>query len=192
MTDTVGCYGTTIKVARGHYFDVVNPSPDTIDIGSIAASLSKICRFGGHCPCFYSVAEHCIHATELAIGDGVSDEAILRAILLHDATEAYVGDMVKPLKVTLPQFNEAESRIAKAVASHFDVDFDSNHTLIKYYDHIMLKAEKAVLWPKDDREWVGFENVPVRRVPFKFYYPPLAERVFIDLASELGVDIWKH
>ena len=68
--DRFGCLSNTIKVAAGHYVDLVNPDPGSIEIKSIAAALSKVCRFGGHCPVFYSVAEHCIHATALAASEG--------------------------------------------------------------------------------------------------------------------------
>ncbi len=98
--DSFGCIANTIKVAAGHYVDLANPDPATIEIRSIAAGLSKICRFSGQCPRFYSVAEHSLHAAALADFLCVPDEA-KAAVLLHDAAEAYIGDMVKPLKICM-------------------------------------------------------------------------------------------
>lgn len=176
--DIFGCLNNTIKVYAGHYVDLANPDPKTIDVKSIAAALSKICRFGGHCPRFYSVAEHCVHATDLARKDGVRGKALL-AILLHDAAEAYIGDMVKPLKVTIPQYAEAEKRIERAIEQAFEIKFDKYSELIKKYDRAMLKVEKTTLWPEDKEEWAGFSQIPDAAVELFHWSPPIAQRMFL-------------
>lgn len=180
--DKTGCYNNSIKVYSGQYVNLLNPDPQSIDIPSIAASLSKVCRFGGHCPKFYSVAEHLIHAFQLAEHDGQPFEC-LKAVFLHDAAEAYVGDMVKPLKVTMPQFAKAESRIEAAIESRFNVDFAKWQTEIKRYDREMLKAEKLEFWPLDNTHWQGFENIALRNVKFGLYPPEVAEQRFLRIAS---------
>ncbi len=176
----------TIKVAAGHYVDLANPTADMIDLESIAAALSKICRFGGHCPRFYSVAEHSALATQLAHEDGISDER-LAAVFMHDAAEAYVGDMVKPLKITLPDFALAESRIESAIAEHFGIDFGRYADVIKHYDRAMLKAEKLAMWPDDQTAWAGFSEIDDRRVRFSFLAPDRAERTFLTCANSIGL-----
>mgnify|MGYP000629654760 FL=1 len=55
-----GCVNNTIRLVSGHYLDLANPMPDQFEIDDIAGGLSRICRFGGQCPQFYSVAEHSI------------------------------------------------------------------------------------------------------------------------------------
>lgn len=82
-----------------------DPDPDTIHVHDIAHSLSLICRWGGHALEFYSVAEHSVRVGELcfslALANGMSPKKARIAALLglvHDATEAYVGDCVRPLK----------------------------------------------------------------------------------------------
>lgn len=177
---------TSIKVAAGHYFDLLHPHSRLVDIRSIAASLSKICRFGGHCPDFYSVAEHCVRAFELAKGDGVRHGG-LKAILLHDATEAYVGDMVKPLKEIMPQFQDAEARVESAVAAALNVDFRLWHGDIKTYDLIMLKAERDAMWPGMTDEWECLMGVPSRDVQFGWWCPQVAESAFLDAARSIGI-----
>lgn len=184
--DNFGCLNNTIKVAAGHYVDLVNPDPSTIDIVSIASALSKICRFGGHCPIFYSVAEHCVHAARMAEDDGCSWDST-RAVLMHDAAEAYLGDMVKPLKVTLPQFGEAERRIENAIATAFGLDFQIFEEFIKRYDRIMLKTEKMEMWPEDQEKWVGFGDVEARPIRIMFWKPHLAESKFLELAMQYGL-----
>lgn len=184
VIDTFGCIKNTIKVSAGHYVDLASPDPETIDIKSIAAALSKTCRFGGHCPKYYTVAEHCFHAVGLAAQDQLGGD-VLRAILLHDATEAYVGDVVKPLKAMLPEYQIIESNIEQAVATRFNVDFIRHNDLIKRYDRLMLKAEKIQMWPDDREEWFGFAGLPTRVVNFQYWHPEMAEEQFLKLAAAL-------
>lgn len=182
--DTFGCLNNTIKVSAGHYVDLANPDPATIEVKSIAAALSKVCRFGGHCPKFYSVAEHCIHATALACSEGYAGDA-LTAVFLHDAAEAYIGDMVKPLKVTMPQYGEAEQRIEAAIQAAFGVDFSKWMEVIKRFDRAMLKAEKVTMWPEDTEKWAGFSEIEDRVVRFQFWEPSEAEIQFLAMARTL-------
>jgi len=182
--DTFGCLNNTIKVAAGHYVDLANLDPKTIEIKSIAAALSKICRFGGHCPRFYSVAEHCIHATNLADSDGRGVEE-LRAIFLHDAAEAYIGDMVKPLKVMMPDYAIAEQQMERAIESSFGVSFSRHSETIKRYDRMMLKAEKTAFWPKDSELWEGLSDIEDSAVKFHFWGPREAEMEFMAMARTL-------
>lgn len=189
VVDTFGCLNNTIKVAAGHYVDLAAPDPTTIEIKSIAAALSKICRFGGHCPKFYSVAEHCIHATLLAVADGVTGDALV-AVFLHDAAEAYIGDMVKPLKVTMPQYAEAERRVEAAIQEAFAIDFDCFEATIKRYDRAMLKVEKLGMWPGDTEKWAGFSDIETRQVNLQYWSPTEAEMQFLAMARSLQVKGW--
>jgi hypothetical protein len=187
--DTFGCLANTIKVAAGHYVDLADPQPETIDIISIATALGRICRFGGHCPQFYSVAEHCVHAYELARADGLPTEA-LKAILLHDAAEAYIGDMVRPLKITMPQwYLDLESRFERAIAIRFDVNFERYASAIKCYDRLMLKAEKTTMWPDDETEWNGFGGITMPDVCFRYYRPRDASKEFCFRCIGVGIEV---
>lgn len=186
MLDRFGCLNNTIKVAAGHYVDLVSPDPASIEIISIASALSKICRFGGHCPKFYSVAEHCVHATAMASADGYTGDALM-AVFLHDAAEAYLGDMVKPLKVTMPQYSEAEQRMESAIELAFGVDIERWSGVIKKFDRAMLKAEKIAMWPEDKEKWHGFGEIEDREVPFQFWSPEDAERHFLAMAQILHI-----
>jgi len=89
------------------------PQPHEIYIGDIAHALSRICRYGGHVLDFLSVAEHSILVSEL-----VPERFALEG-LLHDATEAYVGDMIAPLKRIIPSFRDVEDKVWHSVAVHF-------------------------------------------------------------------------
>ncbi len=184
--DSFGCLKNTIKVSAGHYVDLANPDPSTIEINSIAAALSKVCRFGGHCPKFYSVAEHCFHAGLLAIDEGFRGEA-LQAVLLHDAAEAYIGDMVKPLKLTIPEYCVAEQRIEQAIQTAFGIDFRAWAEVIKRFDRAMLKIEKTQMWPEDQEHWAGFSEIDVPKYRLGFWEPTMAEERFLWFASQIGL-----
>lgn len=81
------------NTSTGRTIDLLNPSEDQIDIEDIATALSRICRFGGHSSVFYSVAQHSVLVMHLVRNAGINLEA-----LLHDTPEAYLGDVISPLK----------------------------------------------------------------------------------------------
>lgn len=110
-----------IKTVSDTTFSVLNPKPESFLIDDIATSLSNICRYNGHVPSFYSVAEHSACVADMIYERTGSKELALTG-LLHDAAEAYVGDMVRPLK-RHPEYgakhNEAELRIAEMIHAIF-------------------------------------------------------------------------
>ena len=122
---------TTYTGKKMHY---LNPADDEIDIHDIAHALSLICRFGGHCKEFYSVGQHSLGVMEL-----VPDEYKLEA-LLHDAAEAYISDLPRPIKNDLPRFKEIELVIEEAIVKKFNIT-NRNHGVIKMADNIMLATE---------------------------------------------------
>lgn len=89
-----------IQNSLGRKIDLRKPTLDDIDITDIAHSLSLVCRFGGHIKHFYSVAEHSILVAKLLSEQGAPGELVL-AGLLHDAHEAYLGDVTTPVKDVL-------------------------------------------------------------------------------------------
>lgn len=107
----------SIVTATNMTFNIVDPNPMDVSLSDISYSLSHICRYNGHLPGFYSVAEHSVRVAWSLQDDGYPVEIALTG-LLHDAAEAYVGDMVRPLK-RHPKFGaahqELEDRVAKAV-----------------------------------------------------------------------------
>ena len=112
---------------------------------------------------------------------------VMRAVLLHDAAEAFIGDCVKPLKLLLPEYQQIEARIESAIAKRFDVSFETHTAVIKQYDRAMLKAEKLALWPDDHENWAGFESIPTTEVEFFYWSPGNAEFYFMQTAIQLGL-----
>jgi hypothetical protein len=93
----------------GRHIRVLDPRPEDVWMPDIAWALSRICRFGGHSPCHDSVAQHSVIVSELC------PRELQLVGLLHDATEAYVGDVIGPLKHALPELMEVERRWAEAI-----------------------------------------------------------------------------
>lgn len=192
MTNTkeaFGCVGHTIKLASGAYFDLSDPDPMQIKIQDIAGALSKICRFGGHVNEFYSVAEHCCLAADEAFREGHSPEECL-AVLLHDAAEAYVGDMVKPLKMLVgASFSEVEENVEHAIEMALGVDFKKHDEVIKTFDRGMLMAERRRFFNSDSVVWYGEKEA----VSLNPYIAPMsdknAKRLFLEIYDRLRTKI---
>lgn len=107
-----------VETYTGGQFDLFEPDPDEVRRQDIAAGLAHTCRFGGHCKNFYSVAHHSIHVSR-----ELSDETPrIRLIgLLHDAGEAYLGDIPRPLKAKFDLFDQIEEQILDAVWSASEI-----------------------------------------------------------------------
>lgn len=127
-------------------FVLGEPEAYRYDIREIAHALSHTCRFGGHTDDFYSVAQHSVVAAEYAWQLSANHLAAL-TVLLHDASEAYLGDIPSPLK-NLPEmapYLALEARTQTAIDKAFGVhDFavsDGGAALIKLCDRMALAWE---------------------------------------------------
>lgn len=101
-----------IRTVSGRYINVFEPTPEMICIEDIAHALSMQPRFGGHLPTFYSVAQHSVLVSELV------DSAKLTA-LMHDASEAYLLDVPRPIKLRLANYKEIENGLMEVLAGIF-------------------------------------------------------------------------
>lgn len=111
-----------IHTHSGKQWVVEGLTVDMIDIESIAHGLAKECRFGGQINCFYSVARHCLTMRE-SMKHLLPREEWIYA-LLHDAAEAYIGDIPKPIKVCLPDYNVMEAKVMDVIARKWELDPD--------------------------------------------------------------------
>lgn len=131
-----------VRTYTGRKFYPLNPEPDQIDIVDIANSLAKICRYAGHLPWMYSVAEHSIHCSHLVKPD------IMLEALLHDAAEAYISDLPRPVKRCLPEYKTLETKVEAVIAEKFQLATDVlTHQAVKYVDNKILLKEFAVFFP---------------------------------------------
>lgn len=123
-----------LTTASGRAIDIQRITPDDISIVDIAHSLSNLCRFAGHTREFYSVAQHSVRVA-LAL-----PPELRLAGLLHDATEAYVVDLPRPIKRLLPDYEKIEANVWEAISFRFGIDH-FEHPLIKEVDDRALRTE---------------------------------------------------
>ncbi len=110
---------TNISTSSGRQVDIENPRPETIVIEDIAHALSFICRGCGNTKIFFPVARHCVYCAQEARARGYSDAVVL-ACLLHDASEAYMMDLPKPIKDNLlPQYRVYENAMLDCIYRKF-------------------------------------------------------------------------
>lgn len=175
------------------YMDLVDPNPAEIHFSDIARALSRIARFNGFGSMFYSVAEHsvlCVHLFEIhAAGDIYSDphlRDIARDILMHDAAEAYLGDVTSPLKAHLPDYQRLEARMAAAIAARFNLT-QTAPEWVKRCDLEMLAIEKEALLPGAGH-WPVIDDVPrPATLNLSGLHPVTAEGLFFQMAEKLGL-----
>ena len=96
------------------HFYPANADIDDIDINDIAHALSLLCRANGHFKRFYSVAQHSLNCAKEAKARGYSERVQL-GCLLHDASEAYLSDVTRPVKAQLPKYLEIEEKLQNAI-----------------------------------------------------------------------------
>ena len=110
--------------SSGKYVDLNNLKPEDIEITDIAHSLAQLCRYNGHTSKFLSVAEHCVRLARYAFNnlpvENDFNVKVAKALLLHDATEAYVGDVIYPLKKFLNEFVKLEDKIGEVINKKYN------------------------------------------------------------------------
>ncbi len=138
-----------IQTHSGIAFEIVHPSEQQVNIEDIAHSLSLQCRFGGHCKEFYSVAEHSLRVAEKL------PRHLKIYGLLHDAAEAYIMDLPRPLKPLFEEYQSRESRIQTIIENAFDLKPLSieQKKEIKDVDERMLATERRDLMNACKEEW---------------------------------------
>lgn len=152
---------TWMQTWSGNKVSILDPQIEDIDIDDIINSISKLCRFNGQCSIFYSVAQHCVEGSHLA--GKLFGEDIAREFLLHDATEAYVGDMIRPLKVHDKLFQEIEERFYGVIARRFNFPFEMTQEC-KYIDDVMVTWEKRDIMPNSD-PWPNLPDITEYNFP---------------------------
>jgi hypothetical protein len=168
-----------ILTASGRHFDLLDPTPDQVCIEDIAAALSKLCRFTGHTSDFYSVGQHCLHVMTL-----VPEHLRLEA-LLHDADEAYTGDVSTPTKLAL---GGAWQSFSQPIQTVVRARFGLPPTLspeVKRADIIALGVERANFMPGDRDEWPVLVGVDVPDVILRPLPHYLVENMFTGAFHEL-------
>lgn len=152
-----------IQTVSGRRFWPLEPKPEDVCIDDIAHALAMKCRFTGHCTAFYSIAQHSVLVAEQVAE--VSPELALWG-LLHDAAEAYLPDVARPIKDAIlarygsdiETFESLEENILLCVAERFALRWPVPN-LVKVYDTILLATERRDVMPKTADKWHHIEGV---------------------------------
>lgn len=170
--------GPTIMLRSGLYFDLDNVDYSRISIEDIAHALSNICRYTGHCAEFYSVAQHSV----LVSYSVPRCDAL--AGLLHDASEAFIGDVSAPLKAMLPDYRAIERRVQVAVHRRFGLP-DDLPSSVKWADRVLLRTEQRDLMGADAHLWAATEHVQPLPGKIEPFTPAESRDVFLERFRQL-------
>jgi hypothetical protein len=171
-------HGDWMQTFTGKAFYPLDPRPSEVDPVDIAHALSMICRFGGHSTRFYSVAEHSV-----LVSYAVSPAAALWG-LMHDAAEAYVGDMVRPLKRSMPAYQVTELRVIRAIADRFRLNWKCPAE-VKTADTRLLVDERDALMNASILPWGSLEGIEPLGVEIVGWSPEEAKAQFLTRFAEL-------
>lgn len=176
-----------INTWGGRAFELKFPEMDDIEIGDIAVALAHLCRFTGHVNRHYSVAEHCVRVARLAWAAGETPDECLelaRYGLLHDASEAYLGDVSSPLK-HLPEmegYRGLEARLQALIYRRFGLKPELP-TVVAGIDSAICGWEARELQPRINVRWeLGAANPEFKSIGWS---ADLAERMYLDMFGML-------
>lgn len=167
-----------LRTYTGRSVHILSPRPEEIHIQDIAHALSHTCRFGGHTPAFHSVAHHSVLVSELV------PESFALWGLLHDASEAYLHDITRPLKRALPNYGGLEARMMGAICDRFGLPSDMP-SAVKIADNIVLATEFRDLFDEPISNctfWSGAEPMQSLITPLS---PKAARELFLFRFEEL-------
>lgn len=166
-----------IPTYSGGVFFLMDPQPALVHIADIAHALAHLCRFTGHTIQFYSVAQHSVLVSRFC----APEDALWG--LLHDASEAYVADLNKPLKrqPSLVGYRDVEASVQRAICQRFELPPDEPQS-VKDADGVLLRTEQRDLVVMPDDWTPRVRPLTARLVPLQPYQ---AEREFITRFHEL-------
>lgn len=183
MTTTTERKGGWIQTYTGRKFWPLDPRPEDIVVEDIAHALALTCRFTGHVREFYSVAQHSV-----LVSQNCQPEDALWG-LLHDASEAYIADVSRPLKKewAFREYRAAEARLEIAICNRFGLPLDKPMS-IKAADDTLLTTEARDLMSPLAIGWIhrpehGYQALAAKIQPVG---PERAEVMFLNRFDELS------
>ncbi len=190
---------TWIQTFTGRCFDFAAPDPEVVCLDDIAHGLANQCRFNGQCLHYYSVAEHsCLvakRAIEIMLANqwGPDDMAVGKAAaLMHDASEAYIGDIVTPLRRALvgaTALYTVEAAVVAAVTQRFHLDTRPEILdVVRQADLDLLAIEQRDIMAPAPQPWPGLMEIPSHTtVKIMGMSPPQAKLTFLRTAHHFGI-----
>lgn len=176
-----------IGLLSGAQMNYNYPEQSDVTLDDLASALSNICRFSGHLPVFYSVAQHLVNTSRIVPHEFAFDA------LMHDTSEAFTNDLPTPLKWAMPIFKELEEKIEAAMANRFGFNYPYPPE-VKVADTEMLLLEKKYV-KLDDRDWPHYRDIKFEhqrdKVDLKAWQPCRAKREFLERFEELSHDKYR-
>lgn len=181
--------GSYIQISSGDIFDPFDPDPDKITLGVLASALGNQCRFTGHVGRFYSVAEHSVHVSRIVPPEDA------KYGLLHDASEAFIGDMSSPLKGETELgrlYREVEQPLQAMIMHKFGLDGRLPDSVTQA-DEAMREIERLHLLPRTDEgdelwaEWPADTSLVQEFCYPQCWQPELAKVLFLERCKEVGL-----
>jgi len=186
-----------IETHTGRRFFLRDPDPADVNVEDIAHALSHLCRYTGHCSQFYSVAEHSVilcNAYMLAHPLEPGQEAVSREhlqgamdVLMHDAAEAYVGDVARPLKQLVPDYRVIEAGVERAVATAMGLTYP-HPAFVKELDTRIMVDERAQVMARTAHDW-STDGLEPLGAQVRFLAPHLAKSTFLYFWKRLRNDL---
>jgi len=177
-TGDVNRVGSWFQTYSSIEFYIMDPREDEILIEDIAHALAYSCRYNGHCKYFHSVAMHSVLVSQVC-----KPENALWG-LLHDASEAYTGDMVKPLKRHMEEFKRIEDQLMKTICHKFGLPEEMPED-VDAADLSLLALERQYLMGEPPRPWNVLERVEPADIKLVLLPPEDAEYIFLSRFQEL-------
>jgi hypothetical protein len=168
----------TILLHSGEYLNLLDPKSSKFSIEDIAHGLSMTCRFNGQCNYFYSVAEHCVFMSHQ-----IQTEYAFEA-LMHDASEAFLGDIVTPLKKILPAYQEIEKSFERQIALRYNLPMKMSPQ-VKKADTRMCVTEKQQLMNNFDVWDEGMRDVLPYNIDLPCWPSDYAKQMFLQTYERL-------
>lgn len=180
LADPHARLGDWAQTYSGRIFWPLDPHPEEVHIVDIAHALAYSCRFGGHARFFYSVAQHSVLVSEIC------DEEDALWGLLHDAAEAYVGDMIRPLKrtVVMSSYRTIEKNVQEAICEKFGLRYEMPASVHRA-DNMLLATEARDVMGGETRTW-NLTQRPLPKLRIASMTPEQAEARFLMRFAELG------
>lgn len=170
---------TCITTYSGQWFDILRPEEYEYSIEEIAHALSNLCRYTGHSNRFYSVAEHSVLVSRI-----VPDHLALTG-LLHDAGEAYLGDVASPLKALLPEYKKIEENVEASISRYFGLEFPFPQE-IKEADKRMYWQERQSIADNGIKDRLWHQDLrATRKAEAVGMAPHMAKRMFLSRYNEI-------
>lgn len=176
--------GDPITTYTGVDFYILDPRAEDVRDLDIAHALSLMCRANGHFTRFYSVAQHCLNCLQEAKARGL-DKRLQLAVLIHDASEAYISDITRPVKQYLPTYIDYEHSIQAMLYEHYGVGTlsEEEREMVAVIDDTVLFYEFEALHLRNFDE-----EPPEKKACFDFNErkPTDVEQEFLQALQELS------